>query len=367
MRIVSLITKLDYSGGPKMLAWVTNQFALAGHDVHLISIYGERVEREIDEAVKLHFLNLKQSVNWLYRNTWEVVNDIKVLDQMIERINPDVILSFIYAIDVYYLVYSKLLKRNKYCFLLSMRLDPFSQKRIPEKLRNKMVGLGDGFVFQTDEAKSYYTNAIQKKSTVIFNPVTTETMMFASGVKRFADRKDYVVLPARLYLPQKRQDVAIKAFKIVIKHFPRLKLMLLGDGPDLKNLKDITKSEGIRENVIFHSSVKHAESIVGKCKIMILTSDYEGIPNSLLEAMSIGVNVISTDCSPGGARALVENGKNGFIVPIGDSDALAARIIELMNDSNLADKLASNAKMVVNKFSEKEISRQWNSYLNEHF
>lgn len=59
-------------------------------------------------------------------------------------------------------------------------------------------------------------------------------------------------------------------------------------------------------------------------KMYVLSSDFEGIPNSLLEAMSIGMPVVSTDCSPGGARLLIENGVNGLLVKTGNSGELAS-------------------------------------------
>lgn len=364
MRVMSFITKLDYSGGPKMLAWVTNQIAMAGHDVHLVSIYGDKVEREMEPGVTIHFMNLEQSQNRFYRNTIEVIKDVLAIQKIVNEIKPDLILSFIYSIDVYYLVYSKLFKRNNTKFLMSMRLDPYSQKTINDRVRNALITLADGFVFQTEGAKKYYSGSVQNRSVVIPNPVTEKTIRYASGVKGFQQREDFVVLPARLYVHQKRQDIAIKAFKRLYLKHPNLRLILLGNGPDCEMLKRMIVEEGLENHVVIHDAVENAEEFVGKCKIMILTSDFEGIPNSLIEAMAIGLPVVATDCSPGGARELITDGKNGFLVKCGDYEKLAEKIDVLIQDTMLAEKIGANAKLIVADYSEDRISQQWTRFIN---
>ena len=97
--------------------------------------------------------------------------------------------------------------------------------------------------------------------------------------------------------------------------------------------------------------------------MFVMTSDYEGIPNALAEAMSLGLPCISTDCSPGGAALLMENGKNGLLVPVGDSDKLAEAMREYMDDPEFAEQMGRNAINIADTFSQEKILDQWISFI----
>ena len=89
------------------------------------------------------------------------------------------------------------------------------------------------------------------------------------------------------------------------------------------------------------------------------------MPNALMEAMSIGLPCISTDCSPGGARMLIENRENGIIVPCNDADALAEALKEILTDRNLAHIIGNNAVSLRNKVDSHSIAQAWLSLLGE--
>ena len=89
------------------------------------------------------------------------------------------------------------------------------------------------------------------------------------------------------------------------------------------------------------------------------------MPNSLLEAMAMGMPVVATDCPCGGPRAVIEDGKNGFLIPVGDENALADRICRLIEDKELAKSFGVEAKRIEEKASVEAIFRQWKDYLEE--
>ena len=97
--------------------------------------------------------------------------------------------------------------------------------------------------------------------------------------------------------------------------------------------------------------------------IYVLSSDFEGMPNSLMEAMSMGFPVISTDCPCGGPAELIQNGKNGILVPVGDSDKMAMEINRLIEEPGECLKLGKNAMKIGQTHSQDVIVQQWLKFL----
>ena len=105
------------------------------------------------------------------------------------------------------------------------------------------------------------------------------------------------------------------------------------------------------------------QEYIKDASLFVLSSDYEGIPNALIEAMAIGLPCVSTDCSPGGARELIVNGKDGFIVPCGDAQKLADAIRKMINDKSLARECGTNARQICQRTAVWKISEEWMTYI----
>lgn len=364
MIIAFLITGLDYSGGPKMQAWVANQLAKEGHEVHFVSIYSKQMDQPVDSRIKVNFVESVQHKSRFYRNTIGAITDVLKLDAIIKQINPDIILSFIHSIDIFYLLYSRLMNKKR-IFIISLRMDPYSQRGIIDRIRLQLTTLADGYVFQSDGAKNYFSTKSIKKAIIIPNPVTKKTLKFCENIMPFLLRDNIVVVPARLDIPQKRQDVALKAFSIVVQKYPQMKLVFLGNGPDKNELIKFAKQLKIEKWVEFHKTVPSAEEYIRNCKIVLFTSDHEGIPNALIEAAALGINIVTTDFKPGSARMILEDNKSGYIVARGDYCSLAEKIIFLLEHPILADQYSKVLRDIKTKYSEEVIGKKWNDFVNE--
>lgn len=156
----------------------------------------------------------------------------------------------------------------------------------------------------------------------------------------------------------------ISAFSIYAQKNKTVKLELYGDGEDMEAIKRQIEALNMQERIVVKGSVSNPMQYVSTSKCYILSSDFEGIPNSLLEAMSVGVPVISTDTSPGGARFLISNNQNGLLVKCGDINMLADKMDYLFNNPQKADDMGKNAKQVLERFKEDNIAKMWDSYLN---
>lgn len=362
MKIVFLITALDYSGGPKMMAWVANQFAKEGNKVTFISIYSNKIDQPLEKNVQFISLGLKKSDSRIIRNTIEMLKVEVLVSREINRINPDVVIGFLYSVDYFYTLFNCNRRRK---IILSQRLDPYQERGISAKIKRRIIEKADGVVFQSFGARDYYDKKVKDKACVIPNPVTEKTLSFKKDIKPFSERRDIIVVPARLDIHQKRQDVMLDAFEIVAKEFTNVRLVLLGNGPDKERLNEIIKEKNLVGRASIHPAVSSAEEFTKDCKIVCLTSDYEGLPNSIIEALALGLDVVATDCSPGGAKMLIEDCINGYIVKRGDYLALADRICELLRKPDLADRVSLEARKISEKYSEENISKQWLRYVKK--
>ncbi|MXP74782.1 glycosyltransferase [Lachnospiraceae bacterium WCA-9-b2] len=103
---------------------------------------------------------------------------------------------------------------------------------------------------------------------------------------------------------------------------------------------------------------------INSSAIFVMTSNFEGMPNALLEAMALGLPCISTDCPCGGPRSLIETGKNGLLIPVGDIEALEKALRVLLKSPDFADSLGREATLIRGKLDIENIGRQWLEYMS---
>ena len=139
-------------------------------------------------------------------------------------------------------------------------------------------------------------------------------------------------------------------------------LHLYGDGDDETKLKEMAIGQ---ERIVFEGVTNNVVEAIQNARIFVLSSDFEGIPNALIEAMSLGVPCVSTKCSPGGAELLIEDGKSGLLTPLGDVKALASAMKRFVDNQEEAEQMGQNATSIVEKFSEDKIFNLWNKEIHQ--
>ena len=100
-----------------------------------------------------------------------------------------------------------------------------------------------------------------------------------------------------------------------------------------------------------------------KASMFVLSSNYEGMPNALMEAMAMGLPCISTDCPAGGSAFLIKDGENGLLVPVADKDSMIAAMQRILRDDSFAVSLGDNARKVIDRLSPENIYSQWERFI----
>ena len=187
------------------------------------------------------------------------------------------------------------------------------------------------------------------KIKVIYNGIEMVNMGRGGGYQRWETRKKLnldlkspiIVLTGNLR-PVKSIDVFLRAARLVVKEYPSAKFVVIGDGPERMRLMDITGKLELEGSVIFLGRREDVTSIVAACDIGVSSSCSEGLSNAIIEYMAGELPVVCTDV--GGSRELVENGKNGFVVPSGDHYKMALAIKRILVSPSMAECMGEESR-----------------------
>ncbi len=351
MKLLFVMPYMRYSGAPKMMATVANWFAEEGNDVTVCTFFASEVTQKLNPKIKLDNLGIVRSSFKLLNLTVGYMKTEKKIFNYIMASKADAVISFG---DMFSVGLFNKLKSKKQCIIVSERADPTGNGFFA-KQRKKAFENASGFVFQTEGAKKCFSESIQKRGFVIPNSINCTDV----SVVPFEERKKKIVCVGRFELKQKRQDVLIKAFGIFYKSHPEYQLVFYGDGDDMNASKALAEETLASSAILFPGAVKPIENYIKDASILAMSSDYEGIPNAIIEAMNMVIPVVSTDCRPGGARMLLEDGKYGSIVPIGDYEGLARELEKVAENPEEAYSRALAAKESLSRFEESKIKEMW--------
>lgn len=278
---------------------------------------------------------------------------VRAIRSLCKMWKPDVIISFYNDIAALTAV---AITGLHIPLIYSERNDPnrVNQRKIDKIYRKIVEHRADKFVFQTTGAQKYYPENVQKRSVVILNPLD----MTGFPTHDFDVEKKEIVTVGRLE-PQKNQKLLIDAFSALSRDFPDYTLIIYGEGSLRKELENFIESKGLKGRVLLPGSKNNVQEYIKDASLFVLSSDYEGIPNALIEAMAIGLPCVSTDCSPGGARELIDDGENGAIVECGNANELAMTMIRLLADRGSARKIGTNAKKICTRVDKNLICNGW--------
>lgn len=354
MELLFIYENHAYGGGEKMFRWVAEQMQEKGHSVRFCTIYDTI---EPDPRFKTDTLGLTFYPNYFAHNLLFFSVGFYRLVRYLRKNKPKNIVSF--GMNAFYML-SVLKPIFKYRILVSERGYP-NIKRFP-KLRKYFFGKANYAVFQTDGARLCFPKVKDNNCTVIPNPIRIPVECWDDSTS-----SNIIVCVGRLNICQKRQDLLLRAFKNVYETRKDYKLLFVGGGDDLNELQSLARELDIMESVEFTGFTKDVKSYLLKSKIFVMTSDFEGIPNSLMEAMALGMPSISTDCEPGGARFLINNYQNGVVVERGNVEAISNAIFYFIEHNNERCSCAREARIAMGKLDETIIGYKWEGAMKKAF
>lgn len=330
-----------------MFWWVANSLSNRGHEVIVLTWMKSIYDRELVEGIT----HIKKNIPRY--NTIEQVLSVK---KEIRRLNPDCCVSFGLDANVVN-IFACLGNRTK--SVVCERNDPYKPHYYKLLVLKHLFRLANGAVFQLAKVRDYYS-MIQAPTAVIPNPVTQDSQILLKPIK---EREKMFVTVGRLDLNQKRQDVLLSAFSLFVQVRTDYRLIIYGDGHDQHRIEQMIKQLGLGNYVVMGGVSHDVLADICHARFFVLPSDYEGIPNALIEAMSIGLPCIATDCRPGGATMLIDSKAKGIIVPPHSPSDLCKAMLYATDHLEEMENCGQNAKEINDKYSEEQIGKMWNDYL----
>lgn len=349
-RHIFFIGTLCNGGAERVVSILASHMAKQGKDVEILTYYDRPVSYELDRRVKLTAVETMTGSSNKIKNLLAIRKYFKK--------HGKIVISFLAPFNIMAIAANL---GNGVPMIVADRNDPTKVPSNPvvRKVRDFLYRSATGVVVQTQKNKAYFGKPVQKKSRVIYNPIDLKENA-GIGLKTEKDKR--IVTAGRL-MPQKNQKMMIRAFASVYEKHPDYKLIIYGEGPSRQELEMLVKELGLEDAVLLPGNISDIHEHLKGAEIFVLSSDYEGMPNALIEAMCLGLASISTKVS--GATDLIQDHENGILTELDSKEELENAMLELIENKELMQKLAANAAKLNDELEVSKIMQQWTKFIQE--
>lgn len=343
MKIIFIIPNMTGGGTERVISLLSDEYIKRGYEVAIMQFAGYEHAYHLNEKVEDFSVAPRSNGNPLI-----MIRRLVTMRRYFKK-NPD---SYIFAFCVMGAVFSVMTTWGmKRPIMVAERNSPDSCN--VKGLRNWAYRRAGRITFQTEDGISYFPEEIAKKAVVIPNPVDADMPEPYTG-----SRSRRIVTAGRLH-KQKNHALLLDAFADFSKKFPDYELHIYGEGELEGRLKEQAERLQIASRVVWHGFCPDVREKIRDAAMFVLSSDYEGISNSMLEALSMGIPTISTDCPIGGARIYITPGESGLLVPVGDKEGMAEAMCRIASDEELAKRLSAGAVQIREKYSVEKIAERF--------
>jgi glycosyltransferase involved in cell wall biosynthesis len=359
MKFVFLIAALNAGGAERVMTTLANSMVNKNHNITIITFNDGSSFYHLDPRVKVVGLNIEMHKNRFLRLVTTPIKEYQRLyniKKAIKNEKPNLILSFCFTANVFNILLKR--KFRKIPVVVSERNDPNSYSKMIQFLCKYLYSYADCIVCQSEMVKQYYTN--RNDIVIIPNPINKNAIM----AQQVHERTKRVVAVGRL-VPQKNFNLLIEAFQLIEKEFQDYTVEIYGDGPLKNELQHKINGLGLQNRIKLMGIKKDIMKSIYDATVFVMSSNFEGFPNVLVESMASGLPVISTNFASGIARELIKDNENGYVVSVGNKIELSEAIKKVIANRTLQEKMSINNRSVLEKLEMKKISDEWeNMFFN---
>jgi len=358
VKILFLLNDLSSGGAERVTSTLANHWAHEGREVILVTMGRGKDFYELDPRISRRRFDLSAPSRSLIAATVAGFRRVRAIRRLLRELKPDVAIAMMTSWNVELALAAYGLPIGA---IGSERIYPPSLPlgRRWQLLRRWLYGSLDAVVAQTDATRGWllkHTNA--GKVPVIPNPVTAFDESPPATFDQLPIKAPLLLAVGRL-VEQKRFDRVIEAFAKNPGAFAGWHLAILGEGELRQDLMRRAANAGATDRVHFPGSSAEIGRWYQRADMFVLSSDFEGFPNALLEALAHGVPSVAVDC-PSGPAQIIDNHRNGLIVPLGDQEALGQALVALARDPALRRRLGEAARQdMAERYATPRIAAQW--------
>lgn len=353
-RILLLIPRMGGGGAERFVSIIANNIC-DQYTIRIATLVSRgdfyRLKPAIEVVNAGYSINRKSRLTRCFSMGIHFLNALLFVRKQIQTFQPDIVFSLLKEMDIISYLALKTLKR-KQIIIHSERNDPTTRSRRVQKLLERIYRKSDMLVCQTKVVAEYY--GMVHKKTVIPNPV--DFSIFPNTTNEAEPKR--IVAVGRLQ-EQKNFIMLEKAFAKIAKQYPDITVTIYGDGPQHQMLAKAIEQDDLQTRFILYGASKDVLNKIKDAAVFAFPTNYEGFPNALIEAVAMGIPVVTTDFATGVAREIV-NEKVGAIVPVGDVDAFANALKEMLDNREKRNYIREHSREVLEPFTVDKVVTKWN-------
>lgn len=354
-KIAFYIGSLKKGGAERVFVNLAEYFCKIGYQVTMVTQYAAENEYVISKGIKRVISEIEETeltgsriVNF-YRRTAN-------LRRIWKTVQPDLILSCIGKNNFMSVITTLFSKIKVVVSIVGEPTEEYSST-VMRVLAKVLFIKADGIVLQTEDSKVFFPQYLLKKSVILQNSLNPHFMR-----DRYEGVRDRQIVSVGRLDANKNQAMLIEAFAGIAERYPEYSVVCYGDGESRGQLEALIEQFHLQDRVQLPGVTTDVAAMIRKASVFVLTSYTEGMPNALIEAMALGLSVISTDCPCGGPKELIREGVNGMLIPVGDVEALTVALVTMLEDTVFMDKLGRNAAQIQDRLNPERVNQQWNEY-----
>lgn len=352
MRIALYTSKMNDGGAERTMANIANFMVNEGHEVIVVTTYRYDDEYELDGRIKRVISEPAES-ELMGNRVHNFMSRFKALRQVWINEQPDVIFSYLGKCNLMTVATTRGLHIPTAVGVVATPSEEYYTS-ILRFLAKWLFRYADAVVLQTKASKEFFPKAVLKKSLILRNPMTPEF-----DIERYQGERTKEIVSVGRIDENKNQALIVDAFAGIADKYPDYKLVLYGDGDLRQTLLEKVDELGLSDRIFLPGRVNNVAEKIKKASVFVLSSNSEGSPNALIEAMMLGLPVISTDCPCGGPAELIVDGVNGLLVPVGDVLKMQDALQKTISNLQFAEQIGSAAADTRAIYSPEKIMKEW--------
>ncbi len=356
-KIAFYCSSLSKGGAERVFVNLAEYFRQKGYDIYIITQYRQEDEYAISGEITRIISDLTEEETGKGR-IGNFIGRLTKLRRICRQIRPDILLSCSGKNNFMALAAGAFLKTK---VVVSVVADPPLEyyTGFMRFLAKNYFCFASGVVLQTKQAMAYFPRRVQKKSIILPNSLNP---LFIKP-RYEGERRKEIVAVGRLD-ENKNHAMLIRAFSGLVQEFPDYTVTIYGEGESRGDLEKLVKSLHLEGKIFLPGRKDAIEDRIYESSLFVMTSDTEGMPNALIEAMSLGLPVISTDCPCKGPAELIRHGENGYLIPVRDEAALTKQMRYCLSHQTEAEKAGRKAAEIQKKMNPDVVNKKWEAYFN---